>query len=157
MHYERWRKHGDTSVVIRKIHSLDRLNERVLVSDAGCWLWQGCKNHLGYGQMGIPLSRKLGMAHRLVYERHVGPIPEGLEVDHLCRVPACVNPLHLELVTHAENMRRAPWTAIQHQLAKARCPHGHPYAGENLYVNTKGSRECRTCRKERRHFLFKKG
>lgn len=116
-----------------------------------CWEWTACKNHLGYGQIGLGRrDQGLGMAHRVAYELLVGPIPEGLELDHLCRNPSCVNPDHLEPVTHAENMRRAPYDAPASKRAKTHCLQGHPYSGENLYVNPKGSRECRACRKNRR-------
>lgn len=69
------------------------------------WEWQGKKNNLGYGRFKI--GRKSFGAHRIAYKLFVGEIPEGLEIDHLCRVRHCVNPNHLEPVTHAENMRRA--------------------------------------------------
>ena len=116
-----------------------------------CWEWIAHKNNHGYGQVGLGAgTRKLGMAHRVAWELLVGPIPEGLELDHLCRNPACVNPDHLEPVTHKENMRRAPWDAPAKRRATTHCPSGHPYSGENLYINPKGSRECRACRKARR-------
>jgi len=122
----------------------------VAFSKTGCWIWKASKNPLGYGQLFDPTTRRLMSAYRRVYEFCIGPIPEGLEYDHLCRNPSCVNPDHLEPVTHAENMARAPWTAIQFRRAKTHCPHGHVYEGENVYVNPKGSRECRICRAERR-------
>lgn len=67
-----------------------------------CWVWLRSRNHLGYGSAGRGV-----WAHRMMYKRHIGPIPEGLELDHLCRNPSCVNPEHLEPVTHQENIRRA--------------------------------------------------
>lgn len=73
-----------------------------VVDENGCWLWQGCLNVRGYGQLG----KGSRAAHRVFYERHVGPIPEGLTIDHLCRVRHCVNPAHMEPVTVAENVRR---------------------------------------------------
>lgn len=84
----------------------------IVVDDCGCWRWTGQKNRFGYGQLTVNRdgkSRCLG-AHRFSYEAHVGPIPEGLEIDHLCRVRDCVNPEHLEPVTRAENVRRS-WAA----------------------------------------------
>lgn len=79
-----------------------------LVDDRGhaspCWVWQLYKVGAGYGRMTV--AGRQVLAHRHYYEQHVGPIPEGLELDHLCRVRCCVNPAHLEPVTHAENQRR---------------------------------------------------
>lgn len=88
------------------------------------------------------------IAHRFSYELEHGAIPEGLEIDHLCRNKACVNPNHLEAVTHAENIKRAPYFQRTH------CIHGHPFKGDNLYVNPRGHRECRTCRR-RHHKKFR--
>lgn len=70
-----------------------------------CWIWRGVLDRDGYGQFGV--GRKNLRAHRWAYESVVGPIPEGLEIDHLCRVKSCVNPLHMEPVTKTENIRRA--------------------------------------------------
>lgn len=115
-----------------------------------CWQWVGAKNHLGYGSIHIDRDTGRRMAHRVVYELIKGAIPEwSTDLDHLCRTPSCVNPDHLEPVTHRENMLRAPWTAIQFQAAKTHCPHGHEYTDENTYRKRNGARECRTCRTER--------
>jgi hypothetical protein len=73
--------------------------------NSGCWLWMGAHNELGYGL--IRREGKTVKAHRFAYEREKGKIPDGLALDHLCRNPCCVNPCHLEAVTHAENQRRA--------------------------------------------------
>ena len=73
---------------------------------ATCWLWMGAKETRGYGYF-RPHSHDPFKAHRIAYETLVQPVPEGLELDHLCRVRSCVNPAHLEVVTHAENVRRA--------------------------------------------------
>lgn len=146
-HYERWRRNGDFK--LRNSRPLwDRFWEKVDAS-GDCWEWTAATNQLGYGQIGAPRNRARLMAHRVAWELLVGPIPEGLELDHLCKNPGCVNPDHLDPVTHAENMRRGEgfdnW-----QRRKTHCPRGHEYSRENTYVNPKGSRECRTCRKERR-------
>lgn len=84
------------------------------------------------------------LAHRYVYELEVGPIPEGLEIDHLCRVRNCVNPAHLEAVTHAENIRRG--TQGEWSKAKTHCPSDHPYNAANTVLNSRGTRVCRICR-----------
>jgi hypothetical protein len=104
-----------------------------------CVKWAGALNSSGYG-----VTRRAGrlvLAHRAAYEEQHGPIPDGLELDHLCRVRSCVNPEHLEPVTHAENMRRSA-RLITH------CPHGHFYDEANTSYNGT-ARRCRTCKNER--------
>src|SRR3954469_2333783 len=108
----------------------------------GCWLWVGCVLSSGYGQFWDG-ERKVG-AHRWSYEHFVGPIPYGLELDHLCRVRNCVNPAHLEPVTRAENHRRGISDEVHRArfLAKTHCPSGHPYSGDNLFFSNTGARKC---------------
>ena len=111
-----------------------------------CWLWLSETTDNGYGRF-FANKRKV-MAYRWSYERFVGAIPEGLQLDHLCRTPACVNPNHLEPVTPRENVRRGSISAAarERQLAKSHCPRGHAYSGDNLYVRpSDGARQCRTC------------
>lgn len=84
----------------------DRLMRHVDTS-GDCWLWTAYCDDKGYGWTTFGLERRTTAAHRAVYEAFVGPIPEGLHIDHLCRTPRCVNPAHLEPVTQAENNRRA--------------------------------------------------
>ena len=76
----------------------------------GCWIWQGYSDKDGYGTIGI--KNKVKKAHRVYYEKYIGPIPEGLQLDHLCRNPSCVNPKHLEPVSAAENTRRGKGTKL---------------------------------------------
>jgi hypothetical protein len=143
LHYQRWRHHGDPlGQSPSRGDLLNRLSNRMLVGD-GCWDWTGSKAK-GYGVLrwdGRPQP-----VHRLVYELFRGPIPDGLDLDHLCRRPSCVRPGHLEPVTRSENLRRSPLMG-QYQTRKTHCPAGHPYAGENL-VQYGGRRSCRTCRRE---------
>lgn len=124
--------------------SRESILDRVEVDEAtGCWLWTLSRTSAGYGQAHDPRQRRRrSLAHRLSYELFVGPIPEGLQLDHLCRVRHCVNPSHLEPVTQAENMRRGMWASRTH------CSRGHEYTQENTYL-TRGFRECRTCHAER--------
>lgn len=107
-----------------------------------CWMWEGTLTK-GYGA--IRVGRKMKYAHRVVYELLVGPILEGLTIDHLCRVPACINPDHLEPVTIGENTRRV---SVWPQSLRTHCPQSHPYDEENTYVND-GKRECRECKRTR--------
>jgi hypothetical protein len=106
-----------------------------------CWLWTGAKSVRGYGVAGQRPSR---LAHRVAYEYLVGQIPEGLDLDHLCRVLACVNPDHLEPVPHRINVLRGESPAAQNAV-KTHCKRGHSLSGDNLYVFPSGGRMCRTC------------
>ena len=117
----------------------DRFLAKIVAYPHGCWIWQATTTPNGYGQFRV--DGRMVYAHRFAYELLVGPIPEGLELDHLCRVRNCVNPAHMEPVTHAENMRRGA-----HAL-KTHCPREHPYAGGNLYVAPDGKRRCRACQR----------
>lgn len=107
MHYKRWRKHGDPSTTVRASprQTPDERLRRVgwTVDVAGCWRWSGNINRGGYGTLDIFGSNQ--SAHRIAYEAWVGPIPEGLSVRHRCDVRDCINPEHLELGTHQENMQ----------------------------------------------------
>lgn len=109
-----------------------------------CWIWTGAHSANGYGR--IWDGTRVVAAHRLVYENLVGPIPDGLEMDHLCRVPACVNPDHLEPVTAKENNRRG---AGHPNGRKLRCIHGHLLSGENIRITPQGYRDCLTCQRRR--------
>lgn len=116
-----------------------------------CWLWRASLDRDGYGRFALAHST-IVRAHRYAYELLVGPIPEGLTIDHLCRVRHCVNPAHLEPVTGRENTLRGDTTAALN-AAKETCPQGHPFDAANTYLPARGGRECRACRREavRRH------
>lgn len=111
---------------------------RLRQTEDGCWEWQAKLNKQGYAQFGRTY------VHRLTYQALEGPIPDGLELDHLCQNPACGNPGHLEPVTHAENIRRGK------AATKTHCVSGHELSGENLIIKSRrigGAtyRQCRIC------------
>lgn len=112
--------------------------ERVSMDGNGCWHWQLTLDRDGYG-MGCFEKRK-GRSHRLAYEAFVGPIPDGLLIDHLCRVRDCVNPEHLEPVTSGENTRRG----ITGSKPKTHCKRGHPFA-EHGRKTPEGMNQCLVC------------
>ncbi len=130
-----------------------------------CWLWTGGSNGLGYGRFAIRLSgesiRQI-YAHRFAYELIVGPIPDGLTLDHLCHNAdetclggtsclhrRCVNPAHLEPATSRENTFRSPMAPAAANATKVHCPSGHPYDETNTYVTPEGWRHCRICARAR--------
>ena len=112
------------------------------------WLWHGMTAGNGYGR--VVIDGKNQAAHRVAYEWLVGPIPDGLELDHLCGVRNCVNPHHLEPVTHKENVARGK-TITHYNSEKTHCPRGHELSGDNLVPSAlrKGRRDCLTCSRQR--------
>lgn len=107
-----------------------------------CWEWLRYRTPAGYGQFGV--DGKLVLAHRYSYELLIGPIPNGLTLDHLCRNRGCVNPFHLEAVTLKVNCLRGI-SPSANNARKSLCPQGHPYSEENTYLSKNG-RQCRICR-----------
>lgn len=114
----------------------------------GCWYWTAARYASGYGRFRLGSmhdgTRRVATAHRLAYETMVGAVPAGLELDHLCRNRACVNPAHLEPVTRRENLLRGA-TIPAGNAAKTHCPKGHAYDARNTRTTKDGSRVCRRC------------
>lgn len=119
---------------------------------SGCWFWMGYVAPDGYGK--AKLSRRSWFAHRLAYEAYRGPIPDGMVIDHLCRVRCCVNADHLEAVTRQENERRG-----LHGVFSKHCKRGHPWDEKQMArVGTGKWRWCKTCKKEvTRRWLYERG
>jgi len=114
-----------------------------------CWVWVGGLSR-GYGR--FQLNGRKGprvLAHRLVWEELCGPVPRGFELDHLCRNKRCVNPSHLEVVTHRENVLRGDGLAAR-EAKQTHCKWGHPFDGENTVIR-QGKRYCRACQYIRNH------
>ena len=120
---------------------MEAILSRISKTDS-CWNWTGEISGQGYGRY------RKKMAHRVVYEALVGPIPEGLCIDHLCRNTRCVNPKHLEPVTSRENTLRGIGPSANH-ARRTHCNYGHPLSGDNLYIKVckrdKPNRRCRAC------------
>lgn len=129
----------------------ERFWSKVSVHESGCWLWTAALTMPGMGGAGgygrIRLNDRgtsHALAHRFSYERLVGAVPDGLQLDHLCRVRRCVNPTHLEPVTPRENTMRSS-SFIPDNAAKTHCDSGHAFDRKNTHVDSKGHRVCRTC------------
>jgi len=105
-----------------------------------CWIWMGYRDPRGYGRINV--DHKAMLAHRLSYELHLGPIPEGLTIDHLCRVHSCVNPNHLEAVTALEN-----WTRGIPGQTKGWCHRGHDLSIEANRRKDGRTVYCKACRR----------
>jgi len=144
MHYHRWYNYGDLESRVRSIEER-LLNKMIPEPNSGCWLWTGATNKDGYGS--IDFNGKNRKAYRVAYELLKGPIPQGLTIDHLCRVPSCINPAHLEPTTIRENILRGNGNAAIN-ARKTICPKGHPYSPENTYLSNR-KRSCKTCDKQR--------
>ena len=124
---------------------LERFEEKFTRTPApGCWIWTAAKNPLGYGNFVVKSRKEWVNAHRMAWKLYRGEIPEGLELDHKCRNPSCVNPDHLEPVTHRENLLRGVGP-IPTKAAQTHCFRGHELSADNLLKNKRGFRLCRAC------------
>lgn len=121
--------------------------------NSGCWLWLGTLDQNGYGTCRHQAIRLAGLtttnAHRVSFILSGGVIPPGHELDHLCRVRCCINPAHLEAVTHAENMRRGMSTqrVREYFATRTHCKRGHALIGDNIFLRADGRRQCQECRR----------
>ena len=122
---------------------------RVTVSHAGCWLWGGAVDRCGYGLASI--GGKMFRLHRWAFQAANGPVAAELDMDHLCRVKSCCNPLHLEPVTHHVNLLRGATTRASTNQRKTSCANGHPFSEDNTYRwgTSRGTprRYCRACKR----------
>jgi hypothetical protein len=177
MHYHRWQRHDDPTVVLKKRLPFGTTTEERFwakvdkdgpvpevfwnpnedryqpadVSVGGCWLWTASRLRFGHGSFGaVPGSTVL--AHRFAYELLVGSVPDDMAVEHLCRNPPCVNPGHLEVITHTENNRRG----FTEFVARTQCAYGHKLTPENCYYRKPGRPLCRQCRREQ-HQAWRNG
>lgn len=124
------------------------------VAPGSCWEWMAAKTSGGYGQFWSKPA--LVVSHRYAYELLIGPIPEGLQLDHLCRNRACINPQHLEPVTQQVNILRGFSVATTNRL-KTHCPHGHQYTSENTYIHPRNNgRICRACARRRSRAVYQR-
>lgn len=161
-HYERWRYHGDPLRGSQQLRTdllgrfWAKVNEDGPLSETRpelgrCWIWEGELTWDGYGRVNLPSNwkgqRVKIAASVFAYEISIGPIPEGLQIDHLCRVRACVNPSHLEPVTASENNRRG-FSPSSINARKTHCKYGHEFTPENVAIYA-GVRQCRICNRRR--------
>jgi len=129
-------QHMDSTIV-------DRLMMRTIKnSESGCWVWTGSLRCQGYGR--ISHNKQVWLVHRLAYTIFKGSIPDGLQIDHLCRNRACWNPEHLEVVTVRQNVLRGAGLPAEN-ARKTHCPQGHEYTDRNTYIGPSGKRACRKC------------
>lgn len=140
---------------------LEKIRDNIMVDpNSGCWLFTGGLDKCGYSKLSggkdIP-GESLG--HRMSYLIFKGPIPDGTEIDHKCRVRSCINPAHLQAVSHAKNVSLADYKTNHRNGVKTHCKRGHEFTPENTMVNRHGSystRKCRACTSERQRRSYER-
>jgi hypothetical protein len=157
-HYLRNLRYGDPLATRRKRPSMqERFESKVLRSrPSGCWLWAGAHfQATGYAIFNVPSPSdgrwRPATAHRVAYQLYVGPIPNGLHLDHLCRNRGCVNPAHLEPVTQQTNILRG-YAPCAVSVRANKCHRGHEFTAANTYVRNRNGRikrDCRACMRQR--------
>ena len=131
-----------------------KISTKIAKDESGCWTYVGRLDRYGYGKVDIP---KMTITHRVAYEALVGPIPDGLVIDHLCRNRACCNPDHLEPVTNRANLMRGETDAAR-RAAQTHCIHGHEFSVSNTRIRKDGTRTCIECSREAvRRYRAKRG
>ena len=135
----------DVARLIETDPTWKRFARDFVVAESGCWQWTGSLYAVGYGRFST--GGRWVTAHRWCYERLIGPVPPGLDLDHLCRNRPCVNPQHLDPVTRRENLLRGE-TIPARNSRKTHCPSGHAYTPENTRIYRSG-RYCKACNRER--------
>jgi hypothetical protein len=138
-------------VLCKSDRLLELISQKFDVDDSGCWLWNRALTPKGYARYTFRdgWNQYSKSVPWLVHELVIGEVADDEEVDHLCKVRHCINPDHLEAVTHLENLRRADiFDVAQLHRNKECCPQGHEYNGDNLYVAPNGHRGCKECRRE---------
>lgn len=123
--------------------------------ETGCWVWIGSKDKDGYGKVNARLSdgTKVYLAHRMTYMYFVGGIPPDKEVDHKCKNTSCINPNHLRLLTHRENVEAGDYKTHHRNAVKTHCIHGHALTAENTRIQRHKNtvmRHCKICARERK-------
>ncbi|GGU91154.1 hypothetical protein GCM10010275_30320 [Streptomyces litmocidini] len=156
--YCAWVANPSNASKVRRLNRpiLERVNERTAAQSNGCIHWTGSLNEHGYGR--ISIKKEMHLAHRVVYQEVVGPLPDGVMLDHTCHNldescgggsgclhRRCVNPAHLEPVTNVENQERSKNTHAGRRILMDTCIRGHRYTPETTYIDANGHRSCRTC------------
>lgn len=142
---------ADLKAIIRSplLEAMGRFAAKTRRDENGCLVWTGATTSNGYGKIWI--AGKWMRAHRFSYQAFIGEVPEGLELDHLCRNRRCCDPLHVEPVTHQENLRRGarPGRKLGKRLSPtSSCAQGHARIDENMYVSKNGKRRCWICKRQ---------